>query len=303
MYSYEARMRAVKLYIKYAQRPAATIRELGYPSRGMLRSWYREFAESGDLHQGLRRRPRYSNEEKQRAVEYYWVHDRSVSRTVSVLGYPHRETLRRWIDELMPGVRNAPIRSGHMAMVSEEQKREAVIELCSRETSAASVADAFGVSRVSLYKWKHELLGNKGRLTVKDPDDRDELAREVESLRKRIHRLRLEHDILNGANELLKKDQGISPQILTNREKALLIDALRPTYKLSVLLECQGAATSTTRRVYGRLKSTLSCDARSRRSSRPTSGATGTGASTSYCIGWDCRSRRRSSGGSWPRRA
>ena len=121
MYSYEARMRAVRLYIKYDRRPAATIRELGYPSRGMLRSWYREFGESGDLHQGLRRRPRYSNEQKQRAVEHYWAHGRCVSRTVAVLGYPHRETLRRWIDELMPGVRSVPIRSGHQTLLSAEQ--------------------------------------------------------------------------------------------------------------------------------------------------------------------------------------
>lgn len=71
MYSYEERMRAMRLYIKYGQRPAVTIRELGYPSRGMLRSWYREFRESGDLHHVYRRRPRYSNEQKMRAVEYY----------------------------------------------------------------------------------------------------------------------------------------------------------------------------------------------------------------------------------------
>lgn len=64
MYSYEARMRAVRLYIKYDRRPAATVRELGYSSRGMLRSWYREFDESGDLHQDFKRRPRYSNEEQ-----------------------------------------------------------------------------------------------------------------------------------------------------------------------------------------------------------------------------------------------
>ncbi len=61
--------------------------------------------------------------------------------------------------------------------------------------------------------------------------------REVESLRKRIHRLQLEHDILKKANELLKKDQGIDPQDLTNREKTLLVDALRTTYGLSELLE------------------------------------------------------------------
>ena len=63
-------------------------------------------------------------------------------------------------------------------------------------------------------------------------EDRDELQREVESLRKSIHRLQLEHDILKKANELLKKEEGINPQELTNREKTLLIDALKTTYQL-----------------------------------------------------------------------
>ena len=68
-------------------------------------------------------------------------------------------------------------------------------------------------------------------------DDRDELMREVESLQKRIHRLQLEHDILKRANDLLKKDEGIDLQNLTNGEKTLLVDALRTTYGLSELLD------------------------------------------------------------------
>ena len=244
MYSYEARMRAVRLYIKYGRRPAATIRELGYPSRGMLRSWYREITESGDLHQDFRRKPKYSHEEKQRAVEHYWVQGRCISRTVAVLGYPHRETLRMWIDELRPGVRKVSIKRGSAVSFSDEQKQRAVVDLCSRDGSAAKVARGVGVSRTSLYAWKAERLGEEVPAVMDtsqddEPttDDKDELAREVDSLRKRIHRLQLEHDILKRANELLKKDQGINPHDLTNREKTLLIDALRMIYKLSELLE------------------------------------------------------------------
>ena len=36
MYSYEDRMKAVKLYIKYDCSAADTVRELGYPNRKML---------------------------------------------------------------------------------------------------------------------------------------------------------------------------------------------------------------------------------------------------------------------------
>ena len=78
------------------------------------------------------------------------------------------------------------------------------------------------------------MSGKKGNAP---PEDRDELIREIQLLQKQIQKLQLEHDILKKANELLKKDQGINPQNLTNREKTLLIDALRTTYRLSELLE------------------------------------------------------------------
>ena len=65
--------------------------------------------------------------------------------------------------------------------------------------------------------------------------DRTELERQVESLRRDIRKLQIEHDILKKANELLKKGLGVDLQLLTNREKALLVDALRQTYALPEL--------------------------------------------------------------------
>ncbi len=65
----------------------------------------------------------------------------------------------------------------------------------------------------------------------------DESIRQVKSLQKQIRKLRPEHDIPTKANELLGKDQGISPQNLSNRERTLLIGALRTTYRLPELLE------------------------------------------------------------------
>ncbi len=60
--------------------------------------------------------------------------------------------------------------------------------------------------------------------------DRAELERTVESLKRDIHKLRLEHDLLKIAAELLKKGLGINLVLLSNREKTLIIDALRQTY-------------------------------------------------------------------------
>ena len=67
MYSYEDRIRAVELYIKLGKRSAATIRQLGYPTKNSLNSWHREYERGHDLPMGyVRSRPKYSAEQKRR---------------------------------------------------------------------------------------------------------------------------------------------------------------------------------------------------------------------------------------------
>jgi transposase InsO family protein len=63
-----------------------------------------------------------------------------------------------------------------------------------------------------------------------------ELQLHVASLERDIRRLQLEHDLLKKANELLKKGLGVAPQLLSNREKSLLVDALKTIYTLAELL-------------------------------------------------------------------
>ena len=53
MYSREKRVKAVELYIKYDKSAADVIRELGYPDRHTLRSWYGMYLkeqETGVIH-------------------------------------------------------------------------------------------------------------------------------------------------------------------------------------------------------------------------------------------------------------
>lgn len=142
MYTYEERMNAIKLYIKYDLSVADTVRNLGYPNRNMLRRWYKEYQETGGLHKEYKKRPRHTQKQMQEAVNYYLEHGRNISRTIGVIGYPSsRETLRKWLDQLAPGQRKARIKRSAVVKFSHEQKREAVIELCAREGPAAAVAD------------------------------------------------------------------------------------------------------------------------------------------------------------------
>jgi len=247
-------MKAVNLYFKYGCSPAAVRRELGYPTKNTIKKWAKEFKATGTLHERshrLRHGSKYSEEEKQAAVDYYVQHARNLRRSISVLGYPNRDTLRQWLDEALPDRRglHSKRRVQPNAEFTLEQKQAAVLDLGTRDGSAREVADKYGVTRAALYKWKNELLG-KGRPVGERrkhelSEDKEALEAKVESLKeqvetleKQVHRLRLEKDILEATAEVIKKGPGADLKKLTNREKAAVIGALRHSYPLNELLGC-----------------------------------------------------------------
>jgi putative transposase len=249
MYSYEDRLRAVRLYIKLGKRVRLTIRQLGYPTKNALKSWYREFEQSHDLPAGYARRPRFTEVQREQAVQHYLENGRCLSATIVALGYPSRRLLFDWVREFNPQAGTRIV--GTSRKLPPAVKQAAVVALCMRRTSAQSVAQELGVSRFTLYNWKHQLLGHEASASMKrrqDPatdSERAELERQIETLQRDVHRLRLEHDLLKKANELLKKDLGIDRRLLTNREKTALVDALRSTYALSELLREVGLPRSS----------------------------------------------------------
>ena len=158
MYSYEDRVRAVKLYIKLGKRTAATIRQLGYPTKNALKSWHGEFERCRDLPMRyVRSKPKYSDEQKKLAVDHHLDHGCCMTVTIKALGYPGRDTLAAWIDELHPDAAKRLV--GRVGSVPRPAglKKAAVIELCTRRGSAKAVAEKLGVSRPTLYNWKNRL--------------------------------------------------------------------------------------------------------------------------------------------------
>ena len=99
-----------------------------------------------------------------------------------------------------------------------------------------------------LISWEHYKEGETavGRRRREDlPNDKDELIALIESFKEEVHRLQLEVDILNKAAEVLKKDRGIDLQKMTNKEKVLVIDALKTKYQLKELLAATHMAKSS----------------------------------------------------------
>ncbi|CAI2501471.1 Transposase [Serratia proteamaculans] len=251
MYSYEDRIRAVKLYIKLGKRIAATLRQLGYSTKNTLKSWYREYVQSHDLPAGyVRLRAKYSHQQKMSAVEHYLSHGQCLAATVKALGFPRSETLAVWIYELHPDARHVITCRNDLAPFEPDVKYQAVSDLCTRDGSTREVAQKIGVSRQILYKWKNNLIGDetyqamRKRHVVPSEEKEDVLLCRITQLEIQVHQLQLERDILTKANELVKKDQGINNLALTSREKTQVVDALRETYPLAVLLDVLKLARS-----------------------------------------------------------
>ncbi len=265
MFSHDERIKAINLLLQYDLSYAAVIRELGYPSRGALKDWYKEYVENGNLHKDFIKESKFSDEERQKAVNYYLEHGKCVSRTVKVLGYPSRPILDKWIKEIMPDKKKHCLSGGSLIKYTQEQKEQAVISLCSRSKPAKEVAAEIGVTREVLYNWKRQLLseGCEQRMPKKPKSlndannvetkgqqtdltsEKELLKTQVDALKKDVYRLQLERDILETAAEVIKKDQGISLNTLTNQEKAIVINALRDRYQLKYLLQKLDMAKSS----------------------------------------------------------
>src|SRR5690606_12600094 len=125
-------------YIKLGKRIGLTIRQLGYPTKNALKHWYREYEQRLDVSAGYVRRPKYSQTQKELAVNHYLEHGRCLAATIKALGYPSRTLLPAWVQELHPETRARV--AGRSRTLTPEMKQSAVIELCMRQGSAQSVA-------------------------------------------------------------------------------------------------------------------------------------------------------------------
>jgi putative transposase len=181
MYSYDDRIRAVELYIKLGKRVRPAIRQLGYPTKNSLKGWYREYEQRLDLPVGYAgREPKYSQTQKEAAVEHYLTHDRCVAATMRALGYPGRGTLAAWVREAIPESRKAVVGSIGLRRYPESMKQAGVIALCTRREAAQSVAEKLGVCRPTLYNWKNQLLGREAPASMKHSNDSPPVPERVE---------------------------------------------------------------------------------------------------------------------------
>ncbi len=150
--------------------------------------------------------------------------------------------LTAWVREAFPEAQKSTVGRAAPPRYPETLKKTGVVGLYNRQESAQSLAEKLGVCRPTLYNWKNQLLGPEAPTIMKRKNnsppvpEREELERQLATLQHDIQKLQLEHDLLKKANEILKKELGVDLQLLSNREKTLLVDALKDLYQLSDLL-------------------------------------------------------------------
>ncbi|CDD86668.1 integrase catalytic region [Collinsella sp. CAG:289] len=258
MYSAEQRKIAIETFVKFDHSYADTIAELGYPTRACLRNWWNEYRDTGEVPiSKFTTNPRYTAEMRRRAVEHYLEHGKSLTRTMRALGYPKsREVLGDWIDEIAPGQRKYRGPNPKRDPVPVEKKVQVVAELEARSGPAAEIAERHGVSRTAPYIWRREIMGDNGGDPEKKgvpvskeyddlPDDIEVLQGMLREAKMQLRKVQLELEVRQATLEIVKKDPGAEPGLLTNAEKAAMVTALRPRWKLCEVLPVVGMAKSS----------------------------------------------------------
>ncbi len=235
MHDLKTILKTLALLDRYDGQFAKTSRETGIKVR-TIRYWYNKRRDGVPLLSPRKgRRGKWTPEEKKAALDYYFAHGESVSRTIARLGYPSASTMKLWARS-DPRDRKRHRKGKPPKRTSDEAKARAVADLAGRNGPAKEVADAYGVDRVTLYQWSKELSGKAPNPRKGKPKTKEELEAEIAGLESEKRRLEMENAILRKANEELKKEVGADYSNLSNREKAEVARALEKTFPTAALL-------------------------------------------------------------------
>lgn len=141
---------------------------------------------------------------------------------------------------------------GHRTYTLEE--KVAAVAACEEHGGVRGASRALGIPFENVRRWRAMLEGGllyhggmagsrrEDRMERLDPDG---LPDDPVELKRIIFEQQFEIDLMKAVVDVVKKDRRVDPSALANREKAAVIDAMRPTYSLSFLASRLGIAPST----------------------------------------------------------
>ena len=177
----------------------------------------------------------YSEEFKAKALKVLAECDYSFSKAAQKLGMVSVRTLRRWRADLEnPAWR----RQAHLTV----KQRRSIARLLEDGEAASALAREHGVSVTTVYNIRNEhrakgavaFMGEKEGVDVPETDLAS-LPDDVEALKKRCAELELDNAILSQTIAILKKDPGVDPSGMADREKTTVIGALGNRFSVSAL--------------------------------------------------------------------
>ena len=257
MYNYEQRMKAIETYLR-TQSVSKTIQELGYPSSKEFYKWLHEYEQNGELHKERVKPERiyYTEEEIATAVQFYHENKGSYQDAADKLGYPSSAQLRLWVKKAEKEPEKTCEISPYMIEYTKEDFIKAAIEFCTNESNLVSIGQKYHIAPNTIKKAAAVLLSKEYEERMSKHGNRKEptaeamyesieqlmaenaaLAEERARLQQEVQRLQMERDALEVAGIMLKKFGGIDLKTMSNREKTIVIDALRDKYRLAELFE------------------------------------------------------------------
>ena len=179
---------------------------------------------------------RYTKEQVYAALVLY-RELKSLPKVVESLGYPSEGTLASWVHKY-PEVVTPKSHKRHI-MAPINVKLDAIRRCYENGETLKSVAEEIGYSSVAILTW-HKKYQEKGLLGLMNKPDTDssktpadiQSADDIEALKAQMMEMQMEIDILKETINVLKKDPGVNREALSNREKAVIIDALKNKYSL-----------------------------------------------------------------------
>lgn len=185
----------------------------------------------------------YSKKEIKKALAMY-QRTKSVELTVKKIGYPSISLLYKWIkDEDDYNIRQ----HRNFKHANIEIKRIAIKDYLVFNKSIKTIAQEVGYSEVTIYNWikQSDNLRYNSDMSNKNKTNKTNKDEEMKNLYDKIDQMQLQIDILNEALNIIKKDPSINLNQLSNKEKTVMIDALKGKYSLSLLLKTLRMAKSS----------------------------------------------------------
>jgi transposase InsO family protein/transposase-like protein len=191
----------------------------------------------------------FSKQEIEKALKLYDELG-SVAKVICQLEYPSRRTMYNWLSkrDIPPKERpprkkinNKPL---HRLHPSYEIKLDVIHRCFELGENIQLVSEEIGYSRTIIYKWRRKYIqeGAQSLMNTNDkprgklPEGKPPSTEEIKKLKEIVQDMQLEIDILKETLNVLKKDPGVDITALSNKEKVVIVDALRNKYSLPLLI-------------------------------------------------------------------